>query len=51
MKAFACETCSSIASTGPTANDEDLRMLLKVRWGEKEEENRAGIPLEGKEWA
>jgi hypothetical protein len=51
MKAFACETCSGIASTGSTANDEDLRMLLRVRWREKEEENRAGIPLEDKEWA
>jgi hypothetical protein len=31
MKAFACETCSSIASAGATANDKDLRALLMVR--------------------
>jgi len=31
MKAFACEACSSIASARATANDKDLRVLLKVR--------------------
>jgi hypothetical protein len=31
VKAFACETCSDIASARATAHDKDLSVLLRVR--------------------
>jgi hypothetical protein len=40
-KAFACKTRSGIASAGATSDDKDLGVLLRVRGGKGDREEKS----------